>query len=185
MKIKKYFEDYKKEEYTDEKGRVRIRTVYCGAYFAFSNPEILTGFIRMLMAVSVFLCWPVWIFALIPDSLAERTLYTVGPFLFASVALLFASPGAFGIAFGKEAFTREKADEIKEKLPAASLALLILSGISLIGMAVLAASSFPLLKAGDIVFALCDFILLLTGLFYYRTARKLKIEKTDNESRLN
>jgi hypothetical protein len=153
MVSRKYIKDYKLEDSLDARGRIRSKAVYIGGDYGFERPDQATAKAKWTVLGLNLIAWLLFIGALLPNSLAARTMYCVLPLAAAAFPLGLGTMGVFALMTAQEPMRREQADKISQGLPIASLLSLIFSGAALLGFCAMAIFSPGQMLAGDAVFA--------------------------------
>ena len=177
MSSKKYLSDYRIEETTDTKGRIRSEAVYIGGDYILS-PPVSTGEKRLIICLSV-LTWLAFIGALIPVTNAARLTHVMLPFVFSALSMYFVTGSAATLLSVKEIMIREKAEKIAKRLPPSSIITAILSLASLIALLVTAIISWDSIAASDIIFAVLVLVISLSSATIFYKCRKLKAKKVE------
>ena len=178
MSYRKYLNDYRVEQYTDEKGRVRTGAVYIGGDFVLSRP-FSAGDKRLVLALSI-LPWLSIIGALIPNTGASRAAYVIMPYVFSALPLFFLTDSAFALQSRDEFLTRERAHRISSRLSLGSLFAAVLSAASFIALILTAIFKWVELFTSDILFGALSLITAaMTSIVFYKYGKGLKSVKTD------
>ncbi len=155
MARKKYARDYRLNESLDERGRIRTEAEYIGVYYRYvSGAETARGALKTLLGFTV-LAWALFLCSLLPHSTASLTMYVMLPYLFTALPLGMMTAALLQLRAAGERLDHRTADLAGERVPACSLWMLLLPGLSLLGEGI--AQSFgrgPFLP-GDAVFLLC------------------------------
>lgn len=155
MARKKYARDYRLNESLDERGRIRTEAEYIGVYYRYvSGAETARGALKTLLGFTV-LAWALFLCSLLPHSTASLTMYVMLPYLFTALPLGMMTAALLQLHAAGERLDHRTADLAGERVPACSLWMLLLPGLSLLGEGI--AQSFgrgPFLP-GDAVFLLC------------------------------
>lgn len=180
MVTRKYIKDYRLDDSLDSRGRLRAQAVYVGGDYEFSEPELTGVKWKRRIAALLALCWPCFIGALLPKSLAVRTVYCALPFSACVLPLSFASAAAALLLRAREPFRRDQADKLSTRLPTSALACAILSSAALLGFIAAAALSPDRLVWGDAVFAALAAALMVASLAVWKLSKRFKTRKRED-----
>ena len=172
MSYRKYLQDYRIEEYIDNKGRVKSTAVYAGGYFEVS-PALPKSDKRLMLAISS-LSWVFLIGALSFDTGAGRLWYVIMPFVVAVFPMYFTTLASVSLLFGNEKLTRERAGLMSRRLPASPLSVAILSGAAFIGLVSTAVFYWKAMPVNDILFAASSLIISCAASLVFVKCRRLK-----------
>lgn len=155
MARKKYARDYRLNESLDERGRIRTEAEYIGVYYRYvSGAETARGALKTLLGFTV-LAWALFLCSLLPHSTASLTMYVMLPYLFTALPLGMMTAALLQLRAAGERLDHRTADLAGERVPACSLWMLLLPGLSLLGEGIaLSLGRGPFLP-GDAVFLLC------------------------------
>ena len=179
MSYKKYLQDYRVEEYTDKKGRVKSTAVYIGGDYILS-PAVSVKDRRWIMAASI-LCWLALIGALIPKTNVSQLYYILLSFIFSALPLYFMTGAAVTLLSESDRMTRERAERISSRLPLCSIFTAILSGLAFIGVVITAFFSWNDMIYGDILFGALSLFITVAASFAFSKCRGIKANKVENE----
>ena len=178
MISRKYLDDYRVEQVTDTKGRVRSEAVYVGGDY-YLLPQVIKGDRRLIFCLSV-LIWPALIGAMVPITRAAGIMYVMLPFIFSMFPMFFVTGAAFSLLREEEVMRRESAEKIARRLPPCSFAVMALSGAAFLGVVITAVISWNGFVAWDILFtALCAAICAASA-FMFIKCRKIKAVRKSN-----
>ena len=155
MVSRKYAGDYRLENRTDAKGRVKTVAVYRGRDYFFEDPRARERGTRRTLALLALALWPELIVPLIPQTLAGRTAWIVLPYAAALMPALFLSMSVWNYLRAREPMHREIADRISGRVPICTLLTAILTLAALVGEIVQIILQWSLLAPADALFALC------------------------------
>lgn len=176
MAKNKYISDYRLEERVDSRGRVRKDYVYVGEHFRFClEPAALRQerrHVLILCAVGV----AAFVAALMPASAASHTAYITLPFIFAALPLGIVIETVISAPVGEALLERRQADRLANRYPAASIFILLLSVVSLLGEGVFGLRGGHYVP-GDAVFSLCAALLASCGGFLLHKRRSFDTRK--------
>ena len=179
MSYKKYLQDYRVEEYTDNKGRVRSTAVYIGGGYILS-PDISVRDRRFVLAASI-LCWLALIGALLPRTSAVQMLYVIYPFTFSALPLYLVTGAAVELLFAEEKMKRERAEKISNRLPSASFFTALLSAAAFLGFTATAVFRWQDMLSGDMLFCAFSLVFAAAATFVFFKCRAIKAVKADND----
>ena len=132
MVSRKYTRDYRIEPCLDRNGHLRDRAVYCGTYYAFrADRDLVRRSMWVYMALAILVTATVILPMCFRCECMHR-FYVIFPQIFLLLPVWFLWAG-LRLFFVEEKTTREEKDKIANRIPVASLFLLILSVISLGG----------------------------------------------------
>ena len=175
MSYRKYMNDYRIEQYVDDKGRTKSMAVYVGGDFILA-PAISVRDKRLVPAMSV-VAWIALLGALFPLTGAEHMFYIMLPFIFSTLPLFLLTGPAFLLAFEKEPMTRERADKIAGRLPRCSILTALLSGAACLGLVITAVLDRSSMLFGDILFGVLSLVVAAAALLIFIKCRELKARK--------
>lgn len=144
MGIRKYANDYRLENISVGKGKLKTVPVYAGKYFRFTAPEAVVRRMRVLYPV----CWGVgalaWLAVMWMDLHETKLSWCVLlPMAAAALCLFFEGGGIYRLLTAKEQVTREHHDKLYDRVAGASLCHLISGGLAVAGsIAVLCSNPF-------------------------------------------
>lgn len=179
MVSRKYVKDYRLEDSLDARGRFRSKAVYIGGDYGFERPEQATARAKWTVFGLSFGSCLLFIGALLPNSLAARTMYCVLPLAASAVPLAIGMMGAYALVTAREPFRREQADKISQRLPIAALLTLIFSGVALLGFCGMALFSEGVMLPGDAVFAALSAGLAVASALLLWLSRRFKTHKLE------
>ena len=177
MSYRKYLDDYRVEEYVDEKGRTKKRAIYVGGDYKL-YPAIKTGNKRLILALSILL-WIPFVCALFLESRATQLFYTALPFIFTSVPIYLLAGASISLVWHDELMTREKADKIAVRLPMCSITVAILSAVALIGLVITALFTSQEMLRGDLIFGAMSLINAAAATLIFSKCRLIKATLAD------
>ena len=174
----KYTKDYRLIEEFREDGRVRTGYEYIGApYYFEGDRDVLELEKRKALSLIVFAC-AAFIGSLILYTAFMHSLFVALPFAFNALPLFTSGELIFGMNKWKEPLEHRHADRINNSYPAQALAIMYLSGIALIGEAVLIIKN-GITAPGDAVMAFCTAVIFACGFALFR---KRKVFRTAERS---
>ncbi len=136
MGERKYAKDYRMEEYTDLNGKVKLKRVYQGENYLFTqSPEEIKRLAKTVLVVSAA------VFAgLLPLLLTAtqigRTIYVLLPMAFVLVPLFQTAAVGYRLLRYQAPLTRQQRDLTDKRLKAVSIWLTALTGVTLCGSVV-------------------------------------------------
>ncbi len=144
MVSRKYTSDYRVESVIGQKGRPETVTVYCGKYFDFQKDRKFMDALRVRYTV---LCAVLTVAAAVPlffNNDFTRQMYLLLPLVLLFIPIYQMWASMYRLWTAKGPFIREHRDKIANRIPSASLFLLILGLAGLVGTVVyLCLSGFP------------------------------------------
>ena len=175
MSYRKYLNDYRVEEYTDEKGRTRRRAVYVAGNYTLSTK--LSKLDKRLILIIPILNWIALICALLPVTRASMLLYVTLPHIFTMIPLFFMTGAAFTLISVDEEMIREKAENIASRLPYSSLFSALLPAFSFVALIVSAIMSWKDMLPGDIIFGALSLFNAASASFVFYKCRSIKANR--------
>jgi hypothetical protein len=172
MVSSKKLKDYRIEEYLDDKGQVRTRTVYVGGDYAL-DPPVSRRDRRLAMLVSAA-SWVFYAAALIPTSQAAKVVYVVLPFAFSALPLFLTTGAAVSLMLSKEVFERVVATRIANRLAPGALFVAVFTGAAFFGLVITAAVSWGGVSWGDVIFGAASLSLSSLNAVVFARFRKTK-----------
>lgn len=179
MVSRKYIKDYKLEDSLDARGRIRSKAVYIGGDYGFERPDQASTKAKWTVLGLNLGAWLLFIGALLPNSLAARTMYCVLPLAAAALPLALGTMGAYALMTTREPMRREQADKISQRLPIASLLTLIFSGAALLGFCAMLIFSAGKALPGDAVFAALTAGLVAASALSLWLSRRFKTRRAE------
>ena len=176
MSRNRYVGDYHLADSLDDRGRIRTEVEYVGALYSFVKDDEA---VRKTKRCVLFLCaigWLAYTAAMIPVSAAMRTYYTAIPFVFIAVPLALLTGTVFEVLPLRERFIHRHADRIENRWPSSCMFIAFLSGVSLLCEAVNLIRGLEM-QTGDLLFAFCAPVILLTGILAFRARNGLQCRK--------
>lgn len=175
MVSRKYTKDYRIEPYLDRNGRLRDRSVYCGAYFTFDAPlPEVRRTMWLLAGLNLFITVTV----ALPMAFAcsyFRQFYLVLPQAFLFLPVYFTWAGLLRVYTAKDKVTREHRDKIVHRIPVASLFTLILSAVLGIGTVIYACLGG--LQGADYLAAVCSFLRLIPAIWAFLLRKRFPMKE--------
>ena len=167
MARNRYVRDYRLLENFDERGKVSFSTEYIGGeYFTAASPADVRKAKRQLTCVCG-VGWLALIGALIPVSTASKSLWAVLPLVFSAIPLWQLSGVVLDRHDPETSMRRKQAERLENRLPAASMFLMILPGAALIGEGLNLMLGRALIS-GDVWFSAGTAALLVCGAAAFR-----------------
>jgi archaellum biogenesis protein FlaJ (TadC family) len=160
MVSKKYIKDYEVEYETTPNGRLKARAVYKGKYFEFCDTDVkrikTAAYFTMLTAAA----WVAFFIPLTVISAAARTSYVIIPHACVFLTLISMSAVVYDLWTAKPPLTREKSDNLSQRAPRSALLMTVFAAAAAAGFIIRLCLGPAMLLPGDLVFALCELILL-------------------------
>ena len=181
MGVWKYVDDYRLEEYVDEKGKIRNKVTYIGGDFVLT-PAISAENRRMILLLTILL-WLPFVAAIIPPSRAAYLFYVMLPFVFSIIPMYMMTTAAISLFRTGEILTREKSDKISRNLPHCSLIIAILTVAAFLGITITAIIDASDMFFGDIVFGALSLIMAAASSFIYSKCRLIKAKRAHPQKR--
>ena len=178
MSRNRYVGDYRIVERLDERGRVRSESEYIGDHYRYAEDAATVRSARLTVTVCCALGWAAYLLALMPKSLATRTMYTSLPFIFAAIPLGLTTGTAASLYTEKVPFRHKHADRLENRAPAGTFFMMALAAIAMIGEAVNLMRGLAL-AGGDGLFCLGAVILFVCGFMSHRQWKRLKCSVND------
>lgn len=178
MSRNRYVGDYRIVETLDERGRVVSRSEYTGKHYRFAEDDVTVRGARMWVGACCIVGWAAYVLALLPLSVATRTIYVSLPFVFAALPLALTSGTALSVFHTKPPFERRFADRLENRAPAATFFVMLLTGLSLAGECVNALRGHSLLW-GDAAFSIGAAVLFACGKLAHGQWKRFKCVPTD------
>ena len=172
----RYVGDYHLADSLDDRGKIRTEVEYVGGRYSFVKDAETVRKTKILVLVLCAAGWLLYVAAMIPVSVAMRTIYTAIPFALIAVPLALLTGTILEVFPQKERFIHRYADRMENRYPASAAFIVILSGIALAGQGVSLIRGLEL-TGGDILAAVCAAALLAVGIFASRAGKNLKCEK--------
>ena len=162
MAKNRYHKDYELLEFFDEKGRLKRQTRYIGKEFVFAGGQAEAKkqgkkFLMLLIAG-----WICFIGAMIPNSMAMRTLFIALPFVFTAPVLVLATDLGITIIRMQVPMERRHADRMDNRLPPVCLFLFLFPAFALLGEVIRILSGGAVFR-GDYIFLICAALLVVAG----------------------
>jgi len=177
MVTRKYTSDYRLENSVDPKsGRLVTRPVYRGDWYGFLEPPETVARTRKTYLVCTGAAALAFLAALSLNAPATRVLYVLLPFALLLFPVYYAAAGCRRLVTAGERMTREHRDKIYDRLCSATLFLMIFSGASALGHAVMWALRGESVR--DAIFLALTLVIFAAGLVMFRARRLLRLEKT-------
>ena len=162
MAKNRYHKDYELLESFDEKGRLKRQTRYIGKAFAFAAGEAQAKKQGKKLLLLLGVCWVCFIGAMIPNSMAMRSLFVALPFVFTAPLLVMATDLCLTILRVGQPMERRHAERMDNRFPPVSLFLFLFPAFALLGEGIRILGGGSVLR-GDFVFILCAALLVMSG----------------------
>jgi hypothetical protein len=177
MSSRKYRKDYRLIEHVDERGRFTTDSVYCGEVYRFSEGTEKAHAVLKRMLIWTAIGFGCYIGSLIPYSTASRTMIVMIPYLFSVLPLWLLFSSVLRLLKRKDELEQKDADFANDRIPACSLWLLILPGISLAGELCTILFKPQRVLNGDIVFFAGAALLLVSAGACFSRRKSVMAEK--------
>ena len=168
--------DYHLADSVDDRGKIRTEVEYVGSLYSFVKDAETVRKAKRRFLILCAAGWLMYVAAMIPVSVAMKTVYCAVPFVLIAVPLALLTGTAVEILPRKERFIHRYADRIDNRYPSSAAFMTGLAAIALLGEGVNLIRGLAL-QTGDIVFAVCAPLILLTGVLAFRNRNDLKCEK--------
>ena len=177
MALWKYVDDYRVEEYVDDKGKVKNKVVYIAGdytlYPAISKKN------KIVILVLSLLIWVPFLVAFIPMTRASQLYYVMLPFVFNIIPQYLMTTAAVSLLREGDILTREKSDKIVRNLPHCSIIVALLSGVAFLGLVITAIIDASDMLTGDIVFGALSLAIAAASSVIFSKCRLIKARKSD------
>lgn len=171
MISKKYINDYTFEYSTASNGKLIQTAIYKGKYFQFAFSQAEVKSVTRMSAFLTFVCWVTYIVPLLPVSSASRSLYVIIPHACLFLPIIFLTFSVFALWTTKPPMTREKSDQITHSGPKSLLVIIIFSSLAISGLLFRFTDWSSLVFPGDIIFGICEIILLISSILLFRNKK--------------
>ena len=122
--------------------------------------------------------WLLFIGALLPKSGASRLMWVIMPYAFSALPLGFMTDSAILLRRRRgQLLIRSEADKISRRLPVCAFWLMLLSGVSALGLGVTALASPESVNVYDIIFGLCAAVLAALGGYGFAVRERLRMRE--------
>lgn len=164
MVTRRYIKDYKFSESVTARGGIRTEAVYVGKYYRFEDADGAAKSARLLLP-GALAAWLLFIAALLPRSGASRLMWVILPFAFSALPLGYMTDSAVYLwrRRGAVRLIRSETDKIAKRLPVCAFWVLVLSGVSVIALAVTAIAAPEKVNACDLIFGPCAALIAALG----------------------
>ncbi|MBQ4312776.1 MAG: hypothetical protein IJC18_01075 [Clostridia bacterium] len=184
MVSRKYANEYRLQNVTDSRGKIKTVPVYYGDYYVFEADRQDMLLTRNTYLVATVAIWLMLGTALCMDSYSTRVLYVVLPAAICVLPLFYLSLAVWDILFGiDKRMIHEKADLISSRTAACPLFLAVFSGMSFIGyIPSLFSNKDILILPADILFGIAMLAVAAISVLLYlrRGALSMKIVQNEN-----
>jgi multisubunit Na+/H+ antiporter MnhG subunit len=168
----KKLKDYRVEEYIDDRGRVRTRSVYVGGDYTLDPPVPERG--KRFAVLASAASWVLYAAALILPLQTARVVYVVLPFAFSALPMFLMTGAAVSLARSKDVLERVVAAKIANRLAPGALFVSVFAGAAFISGVITAAVSWGGVSWGDVVFSASALLLSSLNAVVYARFRKMK-----------
>ena len=181
--IRKYNDEY----ITDISGKAKDGVIYIGDWYVFENDAKTVLRAKLLATVFSLLSAVLFVAAGFLDAEASYTAYVFMPYIITFLPIVFSVADGFKLLSFGERLTHKQYDNTVVNLRHTSLATAILSGLSLIGNAVMYISGLGFDKilfrhlTQDIIFTICILAILILNILVYFVQKKLACKTVKNE----
>ena len=177
MVSRKYANDYRLENTLGTNGKIVTVAVYNGMYFRFPADGHNLNRARVYITVSCAVYWLFFWLGLYFDSGAMRQLYFSIPYFCGFLPAAYLTSSVYYLLTytrktPDKGFTREQKDRIFERLAQSSISMLILSGLSAVGLIVyyaLGAEGFKIMQDSAVILSV---LVMLASTFIIFIAKK-------------
>jgi len=180
MRRKDLIKDYELLDTVNEKGKLRSQVVYVGTYYSFEQDKktVKNAAKRNLILAAV--AWILYIVPLLFVSNAMKTVYVSVPFAFLALPLWNMVKVLLRIIGQQDLLENKDQRAITNTFPSSTFFIIVLSGIPLVAFPIkLLVDSVEILYS-DIIFMVCDAIILFIGLCIFKTRNTFKVVQSDD-----
>ena len=175
MVSRKYVGDYRLENVTDRRGKLKTVPVYRGPRFRFTADEkTLKAAKKRCLALTVLLTAALLATLLLHSELLQR-IYVVMPLVLSILPAVFLWTGLYHLFTAGPALPRDKSDKIHNRFAGWSVVLLALCVLSLIGQ--LAAYSGGVSAAEGFPITLCTVVMVVCAAWLFAGKKDLLTEE--------
>lgn len=177
MVTRKYISDYRMENVLDEKtGKLRTVPVYRGDLYSFIEDETVVKKAKKLYTILSILQTVILFCTLMVNSGAARTFYVSLPAAGMVIPVYYCLASMLRLLTAKESFSREHADKLSMRYTTSSFAVVLLSGVSIVGhiVYICLGKAEPL----DMLFLLGTVLMFVCGLLMFIKRNMIASEKT-------
>lgn len=133
MVSRKYTGDYRLENVTDKRGKIRTVPVYRGDWYSFCESAGTVRRAKLLYCVLSALCLVMFLPILFVNAPCSRIMYITLPAAAMVFPLYFLLAGCRRLLTAKDRVTREHSDKIQPRFISCTLFMMLFSGISVGG----------------------------------------------------
>ena len=174
MVSRKYVGDYRLENITDRRGKIKTVPVYRGPLFRFkAEGKTLKIAKRRLLLLTALATAALLVTMLLHSQLLTR-IYVVMPLVLSILPAVLLWMGVYNLFTAGESVRRDQSDRIHNRFAGWSVVLIVLSVFSLAGHIIAYFGSFD---AGGIPVTVCTIVLLLCGALIFRGKDDLLMEE--------
>lgn len=174
MVSRKYVGDYRLENITDRRGKLKTVPVYRGPLFRFkAEGKTLKIAKRRLLLLTALATAALLVTMLLRSQLLTR-IYVVMPLVLSILPAVLLWMGVYNLFTAGESVRRDQSDRIHNRFAGWSVVLIVLSVFSLAGQIIAYFGSFD---AGGIPVTVCTIVLLLCGALIFRGKDDLLMEE--------
>lgn len=130
MVSRKYTGDYRLENITDRRGRIRTVPVYRGDWYSFCESAETVRRTKRLCCILSALCLAMFLPVLFVNAPCGHVMYITLPFAALIIPIYFLLAGCARLLTAKDRVTREHSDKILPRITGSALSAMLLSGIS-------------------------------------------------------
>ncbi len=179
MVSKKYVGDYRLENVTDRRGKLKTVPVYRGPLFRFvaEDTRLKTAKRRMLLLTALVTAALLIIMLLRVEMLMR--IYVVMPLVLCILPVVLLWMGVFNLFTAGDSVRRDQGDRIHNRFAGWSVVLIVLSAFSLLGQVTVYLGSG---ENGGITVTVCTIVLLFCGTFIFRGKNELLMEEIPAET---
>lgn len=177
MVTRKYIRDYKLSESVTARGGIRTEAVYVGKRYRFEDEAGAAGCAGWLLWGS---CagWLLFLAALLPRTGASKLMWVILPFAFSALPLGFMTGSALLLRRRRgQLLIRSEADKISRRLPVCAFWLMLLSGVSALGLGVTALAEPGSVNVYDLIFGPCAALNAVLGGCGFAVRERLRMRE--------
>ena len=179
MVSRKYVGDYRLENVTDRRGKLKTVPVYRGPLFRFTADEkTLKAAKGRCLALTVLLTAALLVTLVLHSELLQR-IYVVMPLVLSILPTALIWAGVYHLFTAGPALPRDKSDKIHNRFAGWSIVLLALSVLSLLGQAAAYFSGFPV--AAGIPITLSTAVMIACAFWLFAGKKDLLTEEIPSE----
>lgn len=182
MVTRKYIKDYKLSESLTERGGIRTEAVYVGRHFEFADEAGAKKCARPLLWGGCG-AWLLFLGALLPRTGASKLMWVILPFAFSALPLGYMTGSAILLwrRRGAARLIRSEAEKLSKRLPVCAFWLMLLAGVSALGLGVTALAAPESVNVYDVIFGLCAAAMAALGGYGFAVRERLRTVECGEE----